>query len=61
VEHFSTVHGAPFARPLLEKMRRLYGLHLIAWIHMTLDSVAVIPWHAKRQKNRRCLSPQLDC
>jgi hypothetical protein len=32
-------------------------LRLIAWIHMILRAVAVIPWHPKRQKNRSCLLP----
>ena len=31
-----------------------WGLHLIAWIHTVLGTVAVIPWNPKRQKNRTC-------
>ncbi|HEV2460224.1 MAG TPA: transposase [Ktedonobacterales bacterium] len=64
-------HDAPFARPLLAWAVRLYGLRprvvrldagyrglrLVAWIHMTLPAVAVIPWKPKRQKNRSCLPP----
>jgi Transposase DDE domain len=64
-------HDAPFAQPLLAWAVRLYGLHprvvrldagywglrLIAWIHMTLGAVAVVPWNPKRQKNRTCLPP----
>ena len=34
-----------------------WGLRLIAWIHVTLGAVAVIPWNPKRQKNRFCLPP----
>ena len=30
---------------------------LFAWIHATLDAVAVIPWNPKCQKNRSCLPP----
>lgn len=64
-------HDAPFAQPLLTWAVRLYGLRprvirldagywglrLIAWIHTTLGAIAVIPWNAKRQKNRSCLPP----
>jgi transposase len=64
-------HDAPFARPLLEWVMRLYGmrprivrldagywgLHLIAWIHTVMGAVAVIPWNPKRAKNRTCLPP----
>jgi hypothetical protein len=32
-------------------------LRPIAWIHITLGVVAVIPWNLKRQKNRSCLPP----
>jgi Transposase DDE domain len=53
-------HDAPFARPLLAGAVRLYGLRprvvrldagyrglrLVAWIHMTLPAVAVIPLYA---------------
>jgi len=67
----ANVHDAPFARPLLEWAVRLYqvrprvirmdagywGLRLIAWIHVVLGAVAVIPWNPKRQKNRSCLPP----
>jgi hypothetical protein len=66
-------HAAPFAQPLLAWAVRLYGLRprvirldagywglrLIAWIHTTLGAVAVVPWNAKRQKNRSCL-PHVD-
>ena len=65
------VHDAPFARPLLECARSLlalqprvirldagyWGLKLIAWIHITLGAVAVIPWNPKRQKRRDGLPP----
>jgi transposase len=65
------VHDAPFARPLLEMSGRLlvlrprvirldagyWGLKLIAWIHITLGAVAVIPWNPKRQKRRDGLPP----
>jgi hypothetical protein len=65
------MHGAPFARPLLELAVRLYpirpriirldaaywSLQLIHWIHVTFRASAVIPWNPKRQKNRRCLPP----
>jgi hypothetical protein len=64
-------HDAPFARPLLAGAVRLYGLRprvirldagywglrLVAWIHTVLGAVAVVPWNAKRQKNRSCLPP----
>jgi len=64
-------HDAPFARPLLAWAVQLYGLRprivrldagywgsrLIAWIHTTLQAVAVIPWNPKRQKNRSRLPP----
>ena len=67
----ANVHDAPFARPLLEWAVRLYDLHpcvvrldagywglkLIAWIHTTLGTVAVVPWNPKRQQNRSCLPP----
>jgi transposase len=67
----ANAHDAPFARPLLEWGLRLYGLRplivrldagywglrLIAWIHATLGAAAVVPWSAKRQKNRTCLPP----
>jgi len=57
------VHDAPFACPVLElaihllgiqpRVIRLdagyWGLKLIAWIHITLGAVAVIPWNPKRQ------------
>jgi hypothetical protein len=64
-------HDAPFAQPLLATAVRLYqlrprvvrldagywGLRLIAWIHMTLGAVAVMPGNPKRQHNRSCLPP----
>lgn len=64
-------HDALFARPWLELARCLYrirprimrvaagygGLQLIRWIHATLGAIAVVPWNAKRQKNRSCLPP----
>jgi hypothetical protein len=67
----ANVHDAPFAQPLLAWAVRLYqirprvirldatywGLRLIAWIHIVLGAVAVIPWNPKRQKNRSCLPP----
>jgi transposase len=67
----ANVHDAPFARPLLELAVRLFavrprvirldagywGLKLIAWIHITLGAVAVIPWNPKRQKRRDGLPP----
>jgi len=67
----ANTHDAPCARPLLETALQLYalrprvvrldagywGLRLIAWIHTTLGTVAVIPWNPKRQKNRTCLPP----
>jgi hypothetical protein len=65
------VHDAPFARPLLELANRhlgiqprvirldagYWGLKLIAWIHINLGAVAVIPWNRKRQKRRDGLPP----
>jgi Transposase DDE domain len=65
------VHDAPFARPLLELAIRLlgirprvirldagyWGLKLIAWIHIILGAVAVIPWNPQRQKRRDGLPP----
>ncbi|HEX9412191.1 MAG TPA: transposase [Ktedonobacterales bacterium] len=65
------VHDAPFARPLLECARSLlalrprvirldagyWGLKLIAWIHINLGAVAVIPWNRKRQKRPDGLPP----
>jgi len=65
------VHDAPFARPLLELAVNLlairprfirldagyWGLKLIAWIHITLGAVAVVPWNSKRQKQRDGLPP----
>ncbi|MBO0779586.1 MAG: transposase [Ktedonobacteraceae bacterium] len=67
----ANVHDTPFAQPLLAWAVHLYqirprfirldaaywGLKLIAWIHATLGTVAVIPWNPKRQKNRSCLPP----
>src|SRR5437868_4424875 len=67
----ANAHDAPFAKQLLAWAVRLYqirprvvrldaaywGLRLIAWIHAVLGAVAVIPWNAKRQKNRSCLPP----
>jgi transposase len=67
----ANVHDAPFARPLLELAVRLFavrphvvrldagywGLKLIAWIHTALGATAVIPWNAKRQKQRDRLPP----
>jgi transposase len=67
----ANVHGAPFARPLLEWAVHLYsirpriirldaayrGLRLIAWIHATLHAVVVVPRNPKRQQNRSCLPP----
>jgi transposase len=67
----ANVHDAPFARPLLELAVRLFavrprvvrldagywGLKLIAWIHIILGAVAVIPWNPKRQKRRDGLPP----
>ena len=67
----ANAHDTPFARPLLTWAVRLYGLRprvirldagywglrLIAWIHVALGAVAVIPWNPKRQKNRSCLPP----
>src|SRR5258706_13425513 len=67
----ANAHDAPFARPLLAWAVRLYqirprvirldaaywGLRLIAWIHVTLGAVAVIPCNSKRQKNRSCVPP----
>jgi transposase len=67
----ANAHDAPFAQPLLQWAVRLYairpriirldaaywGLRLIAWIHVTLHAVAVVPWNPKRQKNRSCLPP----
>lgn len=64
-------HDAPFAKRLLmgavcfyqirPRVVRLdaayWGLRLIAWIHATLGSIAVIPWNPKNQKNRSCLPP----
>jgi hypothetical protein len=65
----ANAHDAPLAQPLLAWAVRLYGLcprivrldagswglRLIAWIHMTLGAVAVVPWNPKRQKKRSCL------
>jgi transposase len=67
----SNMHDAPFAHPLLAlavylhrirpRIIRLdagyWGLQLIHWIHATLRAIAVVPWNAKRQKNRSCLPP----
>ncbi len=67
----ANVHDAPFARPLRQLAVHLYRLHpriirldagywglrLIHWIHLVLGAVAVVPWNAKRQKNRFCLPP----
>jgi transposase len=67
----ANAHDAPFAQLLLAWAVRLYqirprvvrldaaywGLRLIAWIDGVLGAVAVIPWNAKRQKNRSCLPP----
>jgi len=67
----ANAHDVPFARPLLTWAVRLYGirprlvrldagywgLRLIAWIHVVLGAVAVIPWNPKRQKNRSQLPP----
>jgi hypothetical protein len=67
----ANAHDAPFARPLLTWAVRLYalrprvirldagywGLRLLAWIHIALGAVAVLPWNPKRQKNRSCLPP----
>jgi len=67
----ANVHDAPFARPLLELAVRLFGLRprvvrldagywglkLIAWIHMVLGALAVLPWNPKRQKKRDGLPP----
>jgi hypothetical protein len=67
----ANVHDAPFARPLLELAVRLFaqrprvvrldagywGLKLIAWIHVVLGAVAVIPWNSKRQKQGDGLPP----
>ena len=67
----ANVHDAPFARPLLELVVRLFalrprvvrldagywGLKLIAWIHAVLGAAAVIPWNPKRQKQRDGLPP----
>jgi hypothetical protein len=45
-------------RPRLIRLDAAYwGLRLIAWIHASLQTVAVIPWNPKRQKNRSCLPP----
>src|SRR5260370_28629707 len=60
------VHDASFARPLLECARSLlalrprvirldagyWGLKLIAWFHINLGAVAVIPWNPTRQQPR---------
>lgn len=67
----ASVNDAPFARPLLElavcllglrpHVVRLdagyWGLKLIAWIHMTLYALAVIPWNPKREERRDGLLP----
>jgi hypothetical protein len=67
----ANAHDAPFARPLLATAVRLYGLRprivrldaayggptLIAWIHVVLGAVAVIPWNPKATKERSCLPP----
>src|SRR5215469_8494727 len=64
-------HDGPFARPLLTHIvqwfcRRprivrmdaaYWGLKLIAWIHVTLGAIAVIPWNPKRQHRRDGLPP----
>jgi Transposase DDE domain len=64
-------HDAPFARPLLALAVCLYAVRprvvrldaaywgptLIAWIHVVLGAVAVIPWNPKRTKERSCLPP----
>ena len=73
LSHFSpaNVHDAPFARPLLELVVRLFtlrprvvrldagywGLQLIAWIHAALGTQAMIPWNPKRRKRWDGLSP----
>ncbi len=45
-------------RPRVIRLDASYwGLRLIAWIHVALGAVAVIPWNPKRQKNRSCLPP----
>src|SRR5262249_10361047 len=65
------VHHSAFASPLLELAVRLFalrpqivrldagywGLKLIAWIHISLGALAVIPWNRKRQKRRDGLPP----
>ena len=67
----ANVHDAPFARPLLEWARaplrhspahhppgrRLLGPTSHCLDPPTLHATAVIPWNAKRQKNRSCLPP----
>jgi transposase len=64
-------HDAPFAQRLLAWAKQLYqiyprivrldaaywGLRLIAWIHVVLGAVAVIPYNPKNCKNRSCLPP----
>jgi hypothetical protein len=68
------VHDAPFARPLLEWAVRFYsirpriihldaaywGLRLIAWIHASLQAVAVIPWNRHPPEEPFLLATYLD-
>ena len=64
-------HDAPFAKPLLQAAVALYnrrsrvvrlaaaywGVTLIAWIHIALGTVAVIPFNPKALKDRSYLPP----
>jgi len=70
----ANVHDAPFARPLLEWAVRLYSirprlirldaaywvLRLIAWIHASLQAVAVIPWNRHSPEEPFLLATSLD-
>jgi hypothetical protein len=67
----ANVHDAPFARPLVAWVVRLFqvrprvirldagdwGLKRIAWIHIVLGARAVLPGNSKRQKKRDGLPP----
>ena len=45
-------------RPRVIRLDAAYwGGRLIAWIHVVLGAVAVIPWNPRRQQNRSCLPP----
>lgn len=67
-------HDAPFARPLRELAQRFlhlrprwvrldagyWGLQLIAWIHMVLGAIVVMPWTPQAPEATRLLTAHLD-